>query len=320
MHKPLVSVWMITYNHENYIREAIDSILMQEVDFDYEIVIGEDCSTDGTREILLEYAEQYPEKFKLLLHDKNIGIVDNMLTTFKACSGKYVAMLEGDDAWGDTTKLQKQVDFLEENPKYVVAYHNIELVTPDGEHIREGGYSRDYDSDTMKVGRAEMQTSCCVYRNFDLEFPLYFKDAYLFDPFLVHLAGFHGEAKFLDTIKPSKYRIHNNGLWSGIEAIKRLKISIMTKRRLQMNLTEVRLKQKLDDVVINQYLEVLFVYLRDGYYKEYRALWKAIGEDESVNVSKMVPLHTMDATKRALGRFYKRLVGQHNTHKLSERN
>ena len=305
MRKMLVSIWMITYNHENYIREAIDSVLMQETDFEYEIVIGEDCSTDNTRAILLEYKEQFPDKFKLLLHEENLGIVDNMLTTFKACSGKYVAMLEGDDAWTDPTKLQKQVDFLETHPEYVVTYHNIELVTPEGKHLRDGGYYRDYDSDTMKVGRAEMQTSCCVYRNFDLEFPECFKDAYLFDPFLAHLAGFHGKAKFLDNIKASKYRIHNDGLWSGIEAVKRLKISIMTKRRLQMNLDDATLKRRIDDVVVGQYLEVLYVYARDGYYREYFALWKAITEDKTVNTRTMLPLHFIDSLKRVYDKFRK---------------
>lgn len=296
--KPLVSIWMITYNHETYIREAIDSILMQETDFDYEIVIGEDCSTDNTRAILLEYKKQYPKKFKLLLHEKNLGIVDNMLTTFNACNGKYVAMLEGDDAWTDPTKLQKQVDFMESHPEYVVTYHNIEMVTPEGEHIRDGRYYRDYDSDTMKVGRAEMQTSCCVYRNFDLEFPEYFRDAYLFDPFLIHLAGFHGKAKFIKEIKASRYLIHDKGLWSGIEATKRLQISIMVKRKMQMNLDDVRLKSRIDRIVIEQYLEMLYIFLRDGHYRDYAALWKIIAEDETVHSYQMFPEHVFDSIRR----------------------
>ena len=300
-----VSVWMITYNHENYIREAIDSVLMQETDFEFEIVIGEDCSTDNTRAILLEYKERFPNKFKLLLHEKNFGIVDNMLTTFKACSGKYVAMLEGDDTWTDPTKLQKQVDFLEGHSEYIVTYHNIELVTSEGEHIRDAGYHIDYDQDTMKVGRAEMQTSCCVYRNFDLEFPESFKDAYLFDPFLIHLAGFQGKAKFLNNITPSKYRIHNVGLWSGIEAIKRLKISIMIKRRLSNNLNDKKLKDRLEVIIQDQYLESLYIYLRDGHYVEYYSLWKEIWFDKSVNTFMMSPLHIQDSVKRVFNKFKK---------------
>jgi len=307
MNQILVSVWMITYNHENYIRESIDSILMQETDFEYEIVIGEDCSTDGTRKILLEYKDKYPEKFKLLLHDKNIGIVDNMLTTFKACSGKYVAMLEGDDCWTDPAKLQKQVDFLEDNSEYIVSYHNIELITPEGKHIKDAGYYRDYDSDTMKIGRAEMQTSCTVYRNFDLGFPSYFKDAYLFDPFLIHLAGFHGKAKFMKDIVPSKYRIHNDALWSGIEAVERFKISVMTKRRLKMNLEASDLREKIDKVIEEMYLESLFVFLRDGPFRAYTSLWRVIYNDNEVNALKIFVLHIKDSIFRILNKFKKKI-------------
>ena len=304
--KPLISIWMITYNHEKYIGEAIDSILEQKTDFEYEIVIGEDCSTDGTRAILLEYKEKFPDKFKLLLHDENVGIVENMLQTFQACNGEYVAMLEGDDYWNDPTKLQKQVDFLRENPEYIVCYHNIEHITSKGQFLKDGGYSKDYDSDTMKVGRAEMQTSCCVYRNFGLEFPEYFKDAYLFDPFLVHQAGFHGKAKFMDTIQASKYRIHTDGLWSGIKALKRLMISVMTKRRLHRNLDgNMRLQKKIDEVIKNQYIESLFVFLRDGPFSAYIGLWKEIWNDNEINSMKIFVLHQQDSVGRVLHKLKK---------------
>lgn len=113
--KPLVSVWMITYNHEKFIAQAIDSVIMQKTNFDYEIVIGEDCSTDRTREIVLEYKAKHPDKFKLLLQEKNVGMMQNFIVTLKTCNGKYIALLEGDDYWTDPLKLQKQVDFLQAN-------------------------------------------------------------------------------------------------------------------------------------------------------------------------------------------------------------
>src|SRR4051794_33524360 len=83
-----LSVMMITYNHERYIRQALDSVLMQDVDFPYEIVIGEDNSTDSTRAILLEYAGRHPEKIRLLLHDKNVGVIRNFFATMEACRGE----------------------------------------------------------------------------------------------------------------------------------------------------------------------------------------------------------------------------------------
>lgn len=116
---PLVSVAVLVYNHEKYIRKALDSILMQEVDFDYEIVIAEDCSTDNSREIIFEYYNNYPHIFKLILQEKNVGMRLNSDDLRHNCSGKYRATLEGDDYWIVSDKLKKQVDFLEKNEDYI---------------------------------------------------------------------------------------------------------------------------------------------------------------------------------------------------------
>lgn len=123
---PLVSVWMVTYNHEKFIRQAVESVLNQVVDFQYEIVIGEDCSTDSTAAICMDLKEKYPSIIKLLLSPKNIGMGKNVLRTLRECKGRYVAMLEGDDYWSDIHKLQKQVTFLENNNNYVGCFHNTE--------------------------------------------------------------------------------------------------------------------------------------------------------------------------------------------------
>lgn len=117
-----VSVWMITYNHEKYIAHAIESVLCQVTDFDYEIVIGDDFSTDNTRQIISIYYEKHPEIIKPLLHEKNVGIAKNVVFTLEACKGKYIALLEGDDYWIDKYKLQKQVDFLEKNQPVSLCY------------------------------------------------------------------------------------------------------------------------------------------------------------------------------------------------------
>ncbi len=131
----LVSVLFITYNHEAYIRKALDSVLSQETDFPFEIVVGEDCSTDGTRDILRQYKEKYPDKFRLLFRKKNFGRpTRNVYETWKACKGRYVAFLEGDDYWCDVHKLQKQIDFLENNP-YIGVTHSCKLVGKNGERV-----------------------------------------------------------------------------------------------------------------------------------------------------------------------------------------
>lgn len=122
-----VSVYMITYDHERFIAQAIDSVLMQQVDFDYEIVIGEDCSTDNTRSIVIDYRNRFSDKIKLLLNEKNLGMIPNFIQTMQACTGQYIAMLEGDDYWTLPHKLQKQVDFLDSHPEFAICSHNVKV-------------------------------------------------------------------------------------------------------------------------------------------------------------------------------------------------
>lgn len=119
--QPLVSVSVLTYNAAPFVREALDSILAQRVDFPVEIVVGDDRSTDGTRAILLEYAARYPQTFRLHLHRvRGAGIPGriNNVHNLTSCRGQYVALLDGDDRWLTTEKLQRQVDFLEAHPTH----------------------------------------------------------------------------------------------------------------------------------------------------------------------------------------------------------
>ncbi len=120
-----VSVAMITYNHERFIAQAIESVLMQETAFEYEIVIGEDCSTDLTREIVVDFQKRFPNKIRLLLPESNIGAHKNLSQTLAACGGQYVALLEGDDYWTSPEKLQKQADFLDSHLDCSLCFHPV---------------------------------------------------------------------------------------------------------------------------------------------------------------------------------------------------
>jgi glycosyltransferase involved in cell wall biosynthesis len=113
MSGPLVSVLMITYNQANYIAAAIEGVLNQEVPFQYELVIGEDCSTDGTREIVSTYQKNHPEIIRVITSDRNVGMVRNFFRTSRACTGAFLAFCEGDDYWHRRDKLQLQVQYLE---------------------------------------------------------------------------------------------------------------------------------------------------------------------------------------------------------------
>lgn len=115
---PDISIGMLAYNHEKYIAEALDSVLMQKTKYSFKIVLAEDKSTDETRAIILAYQKKHPDKIKLILQNKNVGAHRNNLSMFANLEGTYVAALEGDDYWIDPLKLQKQVDFLEANHEY----------------------------------------------------------------------------------------------------------------------------------------------------------------------------------------------------------
>ena len=124
---PLVSVHLLTYNHAKFIRQSVESVINQKTNFDFEIIIGDDCSTDGTTEIVKELEAQYPSLIKVVSGKTNGGPQPNSIRILENCAGKYMAALEGDDYWIDQLKLQKQVDFMEANPDFSVCFTNTRV-------------------------------------------------------------------------------------------------------------------------------------------------------------------------------------------------
>jgi glycosyltransferase involved in cell wall biosynthesis len=139
MSEPLVSVKMITYNHAPYIAQAIEGVLQQKTNFLFELVIGEDCSTDGTREIVFEYQKKYPDIIRVITSDRNIGGRKNSYRATKACRRKYIAFCEGDDYWHQPLKLQKQVDYLESHPECGLVYSDYDVY-----HVASGERIKDF--------------------------------------------------------------------------------------------------------------------------------------------------------------------------------
>ncbi|WP_178843534.1 glycosyltransferase [uncultured Treponema sp.] len=132
---PLISILMPTYNHEKYIAQAIKSALMQKTDFEWELLIHDDCSTDSTLTIARLYSEKHQDKIKLLTETKNQGLMKSYKKLIEASKGKYLAVLESDDYWLDENKLQMQVDFLENNPDFGISATDIIKVDKDGKEI-----------------------------------------------------------------------------------------------------------------------------------------------------------------------------------------
>lgn len=136
-----VSVVMPSYNHERYIRKALDSVIMQRTNFRYEILVGDDASQDGTAEILKEYSLAYPDILRIFLRERNLGASRNVYELMTQARGEYIASLDGDDFWTDETKLQRQVDFLESNPGFIGCAHAFKIVDDDGNPVKTKRFS-----------------------------------------------------------------------------------------------------------------------------------------------------------------------------------
>lgn len=126
--EPLVDVVMVTYNQEQYIAQAIESVLMQKTTFPFRLLIGEDCSTDETRFVCANYAKENPDQIKLILHNENQGLLKNYKSVLDSCTAKYIAILEGDDFWVDEFKLQDQVEILDKNENIGLVHTNCNLL------------------------------------------------------------------------------------------------------------------------------------------------------------------------------------------------
>lgn len=214
---PLVSVCCITYNHELYICEAIDSFLMQETDFPFEILVHDDASTDGTTEIILNYAKRYPDIIKPIIQTENQYTKGGLIAPrflFPKAKGKYIALCEGDDYWTDKCKLQKQVSFLDRNPEYVITYTDSQPFDESGElDIDFGGSRRDLSPDEL-IRCTPLYTLTTCFRNVIKEIPHDLVPAKYGDRVTWSLLGAYGRGKYLSDIQPSVYRVHNDGVHS----------------------------------------------------------------------------------------------------------
>lgn len=224
-----VSVAMITYNHEQFIAQAIESALNQERSFPIEIVIGDDCSLDNTRQILEEYRTRFPDLIRLLDRPQNLGMLRNFQSTIESCTGQYIALLEGDDYWTSSQKLSQQVAFLDQNQEFAICHHNAQAVYQDERTPRPWHAKRvpaRLRLDDMFVEN-RIVTCTTMFRNRLFDFPDWFTQSPVGDWPLHLLNARHGDAGYLDEVM-SAYRIHESSNWSQLSRLTHLERMIKT--------------------------------------------------------------------------------------------
>lgn len=257
--EPLVSICCITYNHEKYIRDAIESFLMQETNFPFEIIIHDDASTDKTADIIREYEKKYPELIKPIYQTENQyskGVKINLEFNFPRAKGKYIALCEGDDYWTDPNKLQIQVAFLEENPDYVITYTAVEAFDENGIiGTYVGGALNDLSEEQLKCA-TPINTLTTCFRNLIKEYPPELAIAKLGDLTIWSLLGAYGKGKFIGEIKPSAYRIHNNGVFSKRSPKEKMYMDITTQISLMLYYMRIG-----DKTTVNYFMRNLILYL-----------------------------------------------------------
>lgn len=221
-----LTVLVITYNHADFIETAIDSVLMQETDFGYEVIISEDCSTDGTTEIVKQLAASHRDRIRLFLSERNLNDNTVVRRGLEAARGRYVALLDGDDFWTSRAKLQKQFEFLETHPDCSSCFHNVNVIYEQDEtaphlfHEDEPGKGLSARkpksiSTLSDIVRGDFIPTCsAVFRaEIGRDMPSWFDDLWAGDWILHVVSAQHGDIAYLDEVMGT-YRIHPGGFWS----------------------------------------------------------------------------------------------------------
>jgi glycosyltransferase involved in cell wall biosynthesis len=221
---PKVTVVVTTYNHERFIAQALESVLQQETTFAYDIIVIDDCSTDGTRDILGEFERKWPTRIRARLLPVNTNDNRSFAHAVENARSPYVAMLDGDDYWTSSRKLQKQAEFLDTHADCSLCFHNVTIVYDDGSHLPR--ISRPFDQkifsglDDILDGCFINACSAMFRRNAcGKNFPDWYGNDPTADWALYVLAAQHGKIGYINEVM-AVYRKHSGGFWSGLSAVR----------------------------------------------------------------------------------------------------
>ncbi len=220
----LTSICCVTYNHEQFIEDALYGFLMQVTDFPVEIIVHDDASTDNTPSIIRQYEQQYPRLIKTIYQSENQysrGLSPSTLIR-NLSRGKYIAVCEGDDCWTDPNKLQIQLDYLEQNPNVVISGHDALVVDEQNEILSQSKlhnrHKRDCSGEELILNKTLILTLSWMYRNVGLEDVPEKRMVKNGDRFFLSLIGHYGGSHYHHDIKPALYHVHNGGIWSKLSS------------------------------------------------------------------------------------------------------
>ena len=266
---PIVSISCITYNHAPYLRECLESFLMQKTAFSFEVMIHDDCSTDGTQDIIKEYAEKYPNIFFPLIQKENQyskGVRGMMARfNFPRCRGKYLALCEGDDYWTDPYKLQKQVDFLEANKEFTGCGTNSMLIYQNRNDKKSHPFKFKIEKDVLEINDLikvrPFHTATFVFRKIEIP-TAYFNSILSGDRLMFLLVANHGKVKVLEDIT-TVYRKNEGGLSMMVT-------SKQMKQDLSIPKIMARISKKLDVYAMKEFVyHTIYGYSHTIYLKDY---------------------------------------------------
>ncbi|MBU1668277.1 glycosyltransferase [bacterium] len=312
VNKPLVSICCISFNHEAFLEKALDSFLIQETNFPFEILVHDDASTDRSADIIREYEAKYPNLIKPIYQTENQysqNIEPMSAYNYSRAKGKYIAVCEGDDYWTGTDKLQLQADFLEANDDYSICYHNSTVVDENDTLISTMKHPcpTDYSKDEMLLGEMFILTNTILFKTFtpdELEdFRNQFREAFNGDMALMHHLGFLGKCKYMENIDYAAYRVHSGGIWSAINEVKKIIHLSKSKRLMQENLSSrPDLIKKMDQSIASDFAVSLSRILLSLDFKGYKRLISIIREDERLSFKQIFLEHLKYMTKRVFAR------------------
>ncbi len=258
---PVITTMITTYNHQDYITEAIESAVKQTGHFIHEIIISDDGSTDDTPKIIAEYAEQYPHLIRNISSDENVGISANMKKCFEAATGEYIAILEGDDYWTDVQKLEKQMKFLEENKDCSMVFSRVRVCNEDTKRVfLLDRHNNLPEKLTGKHFLKEMSLivnfSCAMYRRDYLQdLPEVLYESRLSEIALAMYLEKKGKIGFIST-PLSVYRQNSGGVWSGSDKKKQLQQGLIA-RQTALKVCADKYKPALQKIIDEQYVKPL---------------------------------------------------------------